>query len=74
MEREFVIGTNVFINIFSDRYPEPVVRKIDTIVSSNFFISIITKLEMLGFKHISPLEERSHIKVIRSSKIIHLHD
>lgn len=74
MEREFLIDTNGFINVFSERYPEPVINQIDAIVSSNFFISVISKLEMLGFKNISSIEERAYTKLIRSAKIIHLHD
>jgi tRNA(fMet)-specific endonuclease VapC len=74
MENEFLIDTNVFINIMSERYPEPLLNKLDSVISSNFFISIINKIEMLGFKKITRFEVDSYHKVSRRAKVIYLHD
>lgn len=74
MENEFLIDTNVFINVMSERYPEPLLNKIDTIISSSFFISVINKIEMLGFRNISTFEEESYRKIAARAKLVSLHD
>lgn len=74
MENEFLIDTNVFIKLMSERYPEPLLNKIDTIISSSFFISVINKIEMLGFRNISTFEEESYRKIAARAKLVSLHD
>ncbi|HEY0651747.1 MAG TPA: type II toxin-antitoxin system VapC family toxin [Chryseosolibacter sp.] len=74
MEEDFLIDTNVFINILAERYPEPIMQGLERIISVSFFISIINKIEILGFKDISRVEEKLFNKIINQGKIIHLHD
>jgi predicted nucleic acid-binding protein len=74
MENDFLIDTNVFINIMSGGYPDSVVKELDTLISSHFFISVINKIEMLGFQNISLIEEKTYSKIISRAKIIYLHD
>lgn len=50
MEQKYLIDTNILIYYFAGKLPEMKETKIDNIFKSNFNISIITKIEFLGWK------------------------
>ena len=49
MEKEYLIDTNVFIDIMADRYAPSILDKLRKIIAARFFISIVNKIELLEF-------------------------
>lgn len=74
MEQEYLIDTNVIIDYMGERFPDPVLDFIDNIINSTFFLSIINKIEFLGFQYLSSNEEKQFQSLIKASNIILLHD
>lgn len=74
MEKDFLIDTNVFIDLMSGRFSEPIRKELHLIMSSSFFISVVNKIEILGFQHLDPQEETLFNSIINSSKMIYVHD
>ena len=50
MGKKFLIDTNIIIYHFKDEIPDRATRWIDKIFHSSFNISVITKIEFLGWK------------------------
>lgn len=74
MEQEYLIDTNVIINYMSERFPTKTLDFIDNIINTSFYISIINKIEILGFKNLSLSEEKKFHNLIQASSVIPLHD
>ena len=55
MDKEYLVDTNILIYYFADVIPEKELNRIEKIFISFFNISIITKIEFLGWeKHTDP--------------------
>lgn len=52
MEEEYLIDTNVIIDYMSERFAPKALDHLDKIFNTAFYISIINKIELLGFKNI----------------------
>ena len=68
----YLIDTNILIYHFNDDIPEESIQKMDTIFKAHFNISIISKMEFLGFrKHTSNsfIKAKKFIKKSRSFSI-----
>lgn len=75
MERKtYLIDTNVAIEYIGGTLPENALNKLDEIIDEQFSISVINKIELLGFKNITPLEEIKFKQFIEASNIIGLHE
>lgn len=74
MEPEYLIDSNVIIDYMSEKFPGHVLDSLDTIINTSFFLSIINKIELLGFKDLTPSEESKFDTLINASNIILLHD
>ncbi len=62
MGKKFLIDTNIIIYHFKDEIPDHATAWIDKIFTSSFNISIITKIEFLGWKDYTPeqYDQASH--------------
>jgi len=74
MEQEYLIDTNVIIDYMGERFPAPVLDFLDNIFNTYFFLSVVNKIELLGFKSPTPNEEKQFKNLISASSIILLHD
>ena len=57
MEPEYLIDTNVVIEYLGESLPERSLKKLDKIIDTRFYISVINRIELLGFKNITKPEE-----------------
>jgi predicted nucleic acid-binding protein len=57
MEKEYLIDTNTFIEYLGETLPEKSLKALDKIIDSRFYISVINRIELLGFSNISITEE-----------------
>ncbi|MCF8304562.1 MAG: type II toxin-antitoxin system VapC family toxin [Bacteroidales bacterium] len=55
--KEYLIDTNVAIDYIGTNLPTIALSFIDRVIDSRYYISIINKIEMLGFPNISKQEE-----------------
>ena len=52
MDKEYLVDTNILIYYFADAIPKKELNRIETLFMTSFNISIITKIEFLGWgKH-----------------------
>ncbi|MBX2945025.1 MAG: type II toxin-antitoxin system VapC family toxin [Cyclobacteriaceae bacterium] len=72
MEQKYLIDTNVFIDYLAAKLPVESLNFIDQVLDVQFYISIINKIELLGFKNITPKEEKIFKVIVDSASIIHL--
>ncbi len=74
MAQGYLIDTNVVIDYMSERFSNSALDFLDNIVNTSFYLSIINKIEILGFKNLSSNEEKQFQSLIRASNIILLND
>jgi predicted nucleic acid-binding protein len=51
--QKYLIDTNVAIEYFGETLPEKALAMLDDIIDRQFFVSIINKIELLGFSGIT---------------------
>lgn len=71
---KYLIDTNVAIDYIGETLPEKALNELDSFFDGKFYISIINKIELLGFKDISTDEEQNFHKLINASTILNLTD
>jgi predicted nucleic acid-binding protein len=74
MDKEYLVDTNILIYYFADAIPEKELNRIEKIFMSFFNISIITKIEFLGWeKHTETGFEKAR-KFVGFANVIPLTD
>ncbi|MGM0619458.1 MAG: type II toxin-antitoxin system VapC family toxin [Bacteroidota bacterium] len=68
--QKYLIDTNVAIEYFGETLPEKALVKIDDIVDNQYFVSMINKIELLGFSGITENEEQNFLKFINAANLI----
>jgi predicted nucleic acid-binding protein len=72
MGKEYLVDTNILIYYFADAIPEKELNRIENIFKTSFNISIITKIEFLGWeKHTEKGFEEAR-EFVDFAKVIHL--
>lgn len=73
MEQRYLIDTNVVIDYFAELLPEKTLNKFDKLIeSSSVYISVITKIELLGFKGLTTKEKNLFNEFIDLTKVLNL--
>jgi hypothetical protein len=73
MERKrFLIDTNVAIEYIGEVLKEDVLSGLDHIINSGYFISVINKIELLGFHNLSELEDEKFYEFVKNAQIFDL--
>ena len=54
MGKKYLIDTNVIIDFASGKFPTATQKEVAKIIDENPIISIINKIELLGFKKVAP--------------------
>ena len=66
-ESEYLIDTNVEIEYIGASLPEKALSKLDTIINSQFYISVINKIELFGFSGLTENETEKFTLFIDSA-------
>jgi predicted nucleic acid-binding protein len=75
MDREgYLIDTNVTIDYIGEVLPMKALSLIDDIINGQFYISIINKIELLGFAGITKREELKFQEFINAANVLELNE
>ena len=69
-----MIDTNVAIDYIGQVLPEEILTVLDSIIDNTFYISVINKIELLGFSNITKKEEIKFQEFINAANVIELND
>ncbi len=69
----YLVDSNVLIDYVAERFAEYQLEALDAIFDDSLNVSVITKIEILGF-NISPEEESRMIGFLKNANIIQLTD
>ena len=71
-KQEYLIDTNVAIDYIGETLPEKSLTIIDNIVDGHFYISVINKIELLGFVGITENEYLKFTEFINAANVFGL--
>jgi len=72
--QKYLIDTNVAIEYIGETIPEIVLNKLDDIFDEQFYISVINKIELLGFSEITTNEELKFSELINAAIVLALNE
>lgn len=72
--QEYLIDTNVAIEYIGEALPEKALSMLDEIFDGQFYISVINKIELLGFAGITEDEELKFQELINAADVLDLDD
>ncbi|MCD4694750.1 MAG: type II toxin-antitoxin system VapC family toxin [Bacteroidales bacterium] len=72
--QEYLIDTNVAIEYIGEALPEKALTMMDGIIDGQFYISVINKIELLGFAGITENEELKFQEFINAADILELNE
>jgi len=70
--QEYLIDTNVAIEYIGEALPEKTLAMLDGVIDGQFYISIINKIELLGFAGITENEELKFQELINAADVLDL--
>lgn len=70
--QEYLIDTNVAIEYIGEALPEKVLALLDGAIDGQFYISVINKIELLGFAGITENEELKFLELINAADVLGL--
>lgn len=70
--QEYLIDTNVAIDYIGETLPEKSLTMVDGIIDGQFYISVINKIELLGFSGITKNEELKFQQLIYAAVVLGL--
>lgn len=74
MGKKYLIDTNILIYYTCGFIPQNMTEKLDEILESSFYISIITKIEYLGWKKFNEEQFEIAVKFIEGANLLMLDD
>lgn len=72
MEPNFLIDTNILIYYLEGHIPLEHEAKIDNIFSHSFNVSVVSKIELLGWRKYTPEQYQIALQFIRRANVIYL--
>ncbi len=72
--RDYLFDTNILIYFLAGKLPEDVKKQIENILETSFYISVITKLEILGWRGHTEKTFKETKSFIEEAVIIGLED
>lgn len=72
--QEYLIDTNVAIEYIGETLPEKALSLLDGIIDARFYISVINKIELLGFGSITEDEELKFLEFINAAFVLDLNE
>lgn len=73
MGRKILIDTNICIGYIGGDFPKQIPERIDTIVENEYHLSVINKIELLGFQHLT-LHEEKQFRLLIDNAVMHYMD
>ncbi len=74
MEQRFLIDTNILIYYFNNSIPSDSITEIDAVFRSSFNISVITKIEFLGWRGYDEAQFALADKILFHAKLYQITD
>ncbi|NOY59534.1 MAG: type II toxin-antitoxin system VapC family toxin [Calditrichaeota bacterium] len=74
MGQRFLIDTNILIYYFNNSIPSDSITEIDKVFRSSFNISVISKIEFLGWRGYTETQFLLAEKILRRAIIFHITD
>jgi predicted nucleic acid-binding protein len=74
MGQRFLIDTNILVYYFDDQIPEEVDQDVDTIFDQSFNISVISKIEFLGWQKYTEEEYKRAVEFLAGAQIFSLNE
>lgn len=74
MGSRFLIDTNILIYIFTQALSDRLTEKMNKIFQDSFIISVINKIEFLGWKEATAKEHRQAIDFLSNAQVFALDD
>ena len=72
MGKEYLIDTNILIYYYDDQLPSKSVEMVDDIFSKSFNISVITKIEFLGWLNYDERQYRNAVLLAGGARVFSL--
>jgi hypothetical protein len=72
MEKGYLLDTNILIYYLNDQIPEDNYQKIKEIIKKSFNISIISKLELLGWNGYTDIDFAGATNFLNNAKVIYI--
>jgi predicted nucleic acid-binding protein len=73
-KQEYLIDTNVAIEYIGETLPDKALIMLDKIIDGQFYVSVINKIELLGFADITKNEELKFQELINAANMLGLDD
>ena len=74
MEQAFLIDTNIIIYFFKDELPDEKTEWITDVFRTSFNVSVIAKIEFLGWSGFTPLQYKQASQFLDNANIISMDD
>jgi predicted nucleic acid-binding protein len=74
MGSRFLIDTNILIYVLTQSLSDQLTEKMNKIFQDSFIISVINKIEFLGWKEASPEEYQQAIDFLSNAQVLTLDD
>jgi predicted nucleic acid-binding protein len=74
MGRKILIDTNVCIGYIGGKFPKEILDQIDTLIRNEYHLSVINKIEFLGFQQLTEKEEKLFRLLVDNSMLHYLDD
>jgi predicted nucleic acid-binding protein len=74
MEKGYLLDTNILIYFLNDQIPEDTYQKVKDIIKQSFNISVITKLELLGWNKYTEENFAVAKRFISNASVINFND
>jgi predicted nucleic acid-binding protein len=71
-KQEYLIDTNVAIEYIGETLPDKALIMLDKIIDGQFYVSVINKIELLGFADITKNEELKFQELINAANMLGL--
>lgn len=72
--KKYLIDTNIAIEYIGEALPEKALSLLDNIIDRQFYVSVINKIEILGFADITENEELKFRELINAAIVLDLNE
>lgn len=74
MGKGYLIDTNIIVHFLAGAYDEPVLNKLEELFFEGFYISFITRIELLSFRRGTSEEMLNRREMVNLASVIYIND